>query len=171
MKKFIFSLIAGAVLIGVGAGVLFMEIADFTMVDYLPYVLEEKPKTFTFEDNTIFAENPDKNISINIYLGDYFRYNGSCQIVEDKSVDGVEFYVKYYGQKPYFSFSDQWYEESDTTRYYHFYAYHETYLPKDLLEAAKYMFQEKVFVTEPDNFYVSELIIRTNHPELIKTSY
>jgi len=38
MKKLILSLIFGAVFIGAGVGVLFMELTEFTTAEYLPYV-------------------------------------------------------------------------------------------------------------------------------------
>ena len=170
MKKFIFSLIVGAIFIGAGIGVLFMEISEFTCSDYLPYITQQKAETFVFEDENIFSDNDGKTVEIDIYLDNYFQENGKCRIIEDSSVEGVVFELKYLGQKPRFRFSQNHYIDPEKVSY-NLYAYHETYLPKDLLEASRYMFTEKVFVRYPDNFYVSEVIIRTNHPDLIKTSY
>ncbi len=170
MKKFIFSLIVGAIFIGAGIGVLFMEISEFTYADYLPYVTQQKTQSFTFEDDSIFKDNDGKTVEIDIYFDNYFQENGKCNVIEDNSVEGVKVEVKYHGQKPRFRFDQNHYIDPAKSSY-NLYAYHETYLPKDLLDAGRYMFTEKVFVKHIDNFYISEVIIKTNHPDLILTSY
>ena len=171
MKKLIISLIFGAVFIGAGVGVLFMELTEFTTGEYLPYIKQEKIETFTFTDNDIFGEEDDENARIDIYLGDYFENNGKCEIVEDKSCDGMSITVSYRGQKPTFSFYEHWYDDQDNAQIYMLECYIDTYMPKDILDAAKYMFQHKVIITEPTNYLVEKVVIKTNHPELILTSY
>lgn len=170
MKKLIFSLIAGAVFIGVGIGVLFMELTEFTMADYLPYIEQEKLETFTFSDSSIF-ENDNEKARVDIYLGEYFEDNGKCEIVEDKSVDGVSVTISYRGEKPHFTFNENWFDDGNDTQVYSLHSYTETYMPKDILDAAKYMFQNKVIVKDMSNCYVEKVVIKTNHPELITTSY
>lgn len=168
MKKLIIALIAGAVFIGAGVGVLFMELAEFTTTDYLPYIEQEKLETFSFNDSSIFTDK-NKKAEINIYLGEYFDNTGSCEIIADKTVDGIDVVIMYRGEKPEFSFHTSHYNEEYT--YYFLSCYAETYMPKDLLDAAEYMFKNKVIVKYPSNYYVEKVIIKTNHPELITTSY
>ena len=69
MKKLLISLIVGAVFIGAGIGVTFMELAEFTTAEYLPYVKQEKAETFTFTDSEIFDNS--ERAKVDIYLGDY----------------------------------------------------------------------------------------------------
>lgn len=171
MKKLIFSLIIGAVFIGAGVGVLFMELAEFTTAEYLPYIKQEKIENFTFTDSNIFGEAENEKARIDIYLDEYYEDSGKCEIVEDKTVDGVSITVSYRGKKPRFYFNEQWYDEANDTQVYSLDCYTETYMPKDILDAAKYMFNHKVIVTDPTNYIVEKVVIRTNHPELIKTSY
>ncbi|MBE6887080.1 MAG: hypothetical protein E7484_01520 [Ruminococcaceae bacterium] len=171
MKKLILSLIFGAVFIGAGVGVLFMELTEFTTAEYLPYVKQEKIETFTFTDSNIFGESENEKARINIYLGKYFEDSGKFEIVEDKTVDGVSITVSYRGKKPRFYFSEHWYDEANQAQVYQLDCYTETYMPKDILDAAKYMFSHKVVVTEPANYLVENVVIKTNHPELILTSY
>lgn len=171
MKKLIISLIFGAVFIGAGVGVLFMELTEFTTAEYLPYIKQEKLETFTFTDNNIFTETEAEKAKINIYLGEYFEDNGKCEIVEDKTVEGVSITVSYRGQKPRFYFGENWYDEDNNTQLYQLDCYTETYMPKEILDAAKYMFQHKVLITEPANYLVEKVEIKTSHPELILTSY
>ena len=71
MKKFIISIIAGAILIGIGAGVLFFESAQFSLHEYLPYITESKISTFSFTDGEIFENNDNQPITIDVYLGRY----------------------------------------------------------------------------------------------------
>jgi len=171
MKKLIISLIFGAVFIGAGVGVLFMELTEFTTAEYLPYIKQEKLETFTFTDNNIFTETEAEKAKINIYLGEYFEDSGKCEIVEDKTVEGISITVSYRGQKPRFHFNEHWYDEGDNAQVYRLDCYTETYMPKEILDAAKYMFQHKVLVTEPTNYLVEKVVIKTSHPELILTSY
>ena len=168
MKKLLISLILGAVFIGTGVGVLFMEIAEFTTAEYLPYVKQEKAETFTFTDSEIFDNS--ERAKIDIHLGEYFENNGKSEIVEDKTVDGVSITVTYRGEKPRFSFYENWYDENRKAQVYTLDCYIETYMPKDILDAAKYMFEHKVVVTEPTNYIVEKVVIKTNHPELIMLS-
>lgn len=169
MKKLIFSLIAGAVLIGAGVGVLFMELTEFTTTDYLPYINEKKLESFTFSDSEIFSD--DKKVEIDVYLGEYFEDYGSCEVIEDQSVEGIDVKIYYKGEKPVFSFyTDRYYKDSDYSSYT-LYCYAETYMPKDLLDAAKYMFHNKVIVKDPSNYHIEKVVIRTSHPEMITTSY
>ena len=168
MKKLLISLVVGAVFIGTGVGVLFMEIAEFTTAEYLPYVKQEKAETFTFTDSEIFDNS--ERAKVDIYLGEYFENNGKYEIVEDKTVDGVSITVTYRGEKPRFRFYENWYDENNKANFYTLQCYIETYMPKDILDAAKYMFQNKVIVTSPTNYIVEKVVIKTNHPDLITLS-
>lgn len=171
MKKLIISLIFGAVFIGAGVGVLFMELAEFTTAEYLPYVKQEKIETFTFTDSGIFGETDTDKAIIDIYLGEYFEDGGKCEIVEDKTVEGVSITVSYRGKKPTFTFNEHWYDDGNEAQVYRLDCYIETYMPKDIIDAAKYMFEHKVIVTEPTNYIVEKVVIKTSRPELIMTSY
>ncbi|MBQ9845960.1 MAG: hypothetical protein IJO54_07775 [Oscillospiraceae bacterium] len=171
MKKFIFSLIAGAIFIGVGVGVLFMEITEFTFADYLPYIKEDKIDTFTFEDPDVFTESKGKPVTIYVYLGEYFKNNGKVEVVESPATEGVEITVDYHGTKPRFQFWDNGYDESHGETYissYQLDCYQNHYLPRDIMQALQYMFQNKVIVENFDTFCVEKLTVKTANPELLE---
>ncbi|MBR2503289.1 MAG: hypothetical protein IKB62_04100 [Oscillospiraceae bacterium] len=173
MKKFIFSLIAGAVFIGVGIGVFFMEITEFTITDYLPYIMEDKIDTFTFEDPNIFTESKGETVQIHVYLGEYFKRSGKVEIVESPGTEGVEISVDYHGTKPRFQFWDNGYNEKNGETYinsYSFDCYQNHYLPKDIMEALKYMCQNKVIVENFDTYCVEKITVKTAQPELIEVN-
>ena len=172
MKKLIISIITGSVLIGIGIGVLFMEIAEFSVSETYPAVMQQSSKNFTFNDDEIFNDSDGKNILINTYLGEYFYDYGKTEIIEDPTVEGAEFTIKYRGIKPRFSFHGAGYYEygrGEQGRVYEYYlnAQSEDLMPKDILSAAEYMCKNKTFVKYMDMFYVEKVTIRTNHPELI----
>ena len=54
MKKLIISLISGAILIGVGIGVLMMEIAEFSISDTYPDVKNSPLQEFSITDENFF---------------------------------------------------------------------------------------------------------------------
>lgn len=171
MKKFIISLIAGAVLIGAGIGVLFVEVAEFTVADCLPYIAEDKIDTFTFEDNEVFVRSKGNPVKIDMYLGEYFMANGNVLVVEDAEVDGVEITIDYHGNKPKFSFYDASYGEIYGEEYvagYTLYSYQNHYLPKDIMDALKYMCQNKVLVENFDTYCIEKVVIKTSSPNLIE---
>ena len=167
MKKLILSLIIGAIFIGAGIGVLFVEMAEFTSTDYLPYVQQTKTEKFVFDDTDIFSGTDSHNVVVNLQLDEYFRTNGSYKVVEDKSVQGISMEIEYHGKKPTFRFHNNWYDKDNNTNWYTLYCYADTVLPKDIIDAAKYMFGNKVIVTSPSNYYIEKVVIKTNHPELI----
>ena len=174
MKKFIFSLIAGAVFIGVGIGLFLMEIAEFTITDCLPYILEDKIDTFTFEDPDVFTESRGETVQIHVYLGEYFKTNGEVEIVESPSAEGVEISIDYRGTKPRFNFRDNGYNEINGETYissYYLDCYQNHYMPKDILEALKYMCQNKVVVENFDTYCVEKLTIKTAEPNLLEIVY
>lgn len=171
MKKLILSLIAGAVFIGIGAGVLFLELSEFTMTDYLPYIQTEKRDSFSFSDSEIFGKDNSTEAEIDLYLGNYFYDSGKVKLVEDETVEGVDVKIIYRGEKPHFYFHNSWYNEDENRSSYRLSCFAENYMPKDILDAAKYVFENKVLVKDFSNFRVEEIIITTSHPELIKTSF
>lgn len=167
MKKLIASIIAGSILVGIGIGVMFMEIAEFSVSDTYPAVMRQSAKTFTFNDDEIFEDSNGKNVVINTYLGEYFYDYGKMEIIEDPTVEGAEFTIKYRGIKPRFSFHGAGYYEQGRVYEYYLSSHNENVMPKDILSAAEYMCKNKTFVKYMDMFYVEKLTIRTNHPELI----
>ena len=171
MKKLILSLVIGAVLIGVGAGVLFAEIAEFSRVDYLPYIENKKTETITFNDKDIFADYPDGTKEIDIYLGEFFDEKGECIVKEDKTVEGVEVEIHYRGEKPNYGFYHTWTNEDGSYSSYHLFCSMNDFMPKDVMEAAEYIFKNKVIAEDMNNFIVEKVVIKTSRPHLIRTSY
>ncbi|MBR5305537.1 MAG: hypothetical protein IKU47_01300 [Oscillospiraceae bacterium] len=168
MKKFIISLIIGAVLIGVGAGVFFMEIAEFSSTEYFSYIKEDKIDTFTFEDNGIFKASDGEQVEINVYLGDYFQKYGKYEIVHSPATEGVEISIDYRGAKPRFEFYDYGVEDKNL---YSLHCYQSSVMPKEILDAARYIFSNKVIVQSGDMYIVEKVTIKTGNPELVKITY
>ena len=171
MKKLLLSLIIGAVLIGTGAGVLFAEIAEFSKVDYLPYLEEKRLETLYFSDMDVFDEHPDGTKEIDIYLGGFFDDNGECVVKEDKTVEGIEVEIYYRGERPNYGFYRSWTNEDGSYSSYHLFCSMNDFMPKDIMEAAKYIFKNKVLAEDMNNFIVEKVVIKTSRPHLIKTSY
>ena len=170
MKKFIISLIIGAVLIGSGIGVTLMEIAQFSTTDYLTYINSDSIETFTFNDQSIFDESEGNPVSINVYLGEYFRQNHNVQIIESPAVEGVEISIDYRGIKPRFEFWNHTYssaESGKTVYQYSLNCYHDILMPKDILQAAKYVCQNKIIPQDFSLYKVEKVIIKTANPQLI----
>ena len=171
MKKFIISLITGAVLIGVGVGITFMEIAQFSTTDYLTYISNDSIETFTFSDQGIFEESEGNPVSINVYLGEYFRQNHNVQIVESPAVEGVEISIDYRGIKPRFEFWNHTYsstESGKTVYQYSLGCYTDTLMPKDILQAAKYICQNKTVPQDFTLYKIEKVVIKTSKPQLIR---
>lgn len=164
MKKFIISLIAGAVLIGIGVGVLFMEIAEFSSTEYFAFIMEDKIDTFTFEDDGIFKTD-GQQVEIDIYLGEYFKKYGKYEIVESPATEGVEISIDYRGAKPLFQFRDY---SGNEDIVYSLHCYQSTLMPKEILDAAKYICQNKVIVENADMYIVEKVTIKTSNPHLVK---
>ncbi|MBR2029197.1 MAG: hypothetical protein IKA10_09495 [Oscillospiraceae bacterium] len=171
MKKLIISLIAGAVLIGVGIGVMMMEIAEFSMTDTYPEIKNSPLQEFSFSDDTIFDDS-DENRTVNIhgYLGEYFHDFGITEVVEDKKIDGIEVIIRYRGTKPEFRFNGYGYS-TDNMYEYNLSAYSRDIMPKQILEFAEYMCQNKTIVRYQDLFYVEKVIIKTASPQLVNCEF
>ena len=171
MKKLIISLITGAALVGIGIGVLMMEIAEFTVSDTFPEIKNSPLQEFSISDENFF-DNTDKNSTVNIYgyIGDYFHDFGKTEIIEDKNTDGVEIIIKYRGTKPLFRFNDHSYNSSNIYEY-SLHAYNENIMPKQILDMAEYMCKNKTFVKYQDVYYVEQIIIKTADPQRIDTSF
>ena len=171
MKKLIISLILGAVLTGIGIGVLMMEIAEFSVSDTYPEIKNSTLQEFTVTDKNFF-EDADKNSTVNIYgyLGNYFHDFGKTEIIEDKSTDGVEIIIKYRGTKPLFRFNGHGYNSSNIYEY-SLHTYNENIMPKQILDMAEYMCKNKIFVKYQDVYYVEQVIIKTSEPQRINTNF
>ena len=171
MKKLIISLISGAILIGVGIGVLMMEIAEFSVIDTYPEIKNSPMQEFTITDENFF-EAAGKNNTVNIYgyLGEYFHDFGKTEVVQDKNTKGVEIIIKYRGEKPLFRFNDHNYNSSNTYEY-SLHTYNENIMPKQILDMAEYMCKNKTFVRYQDMYYVEQVIIKTSDPQRINTSF
>ena len=171
MKKFIISLIIGAVLIGSGIGVTLMEIAQFSTTDCLTYINSDSIETFTFSDKGIFEESEGNPVSINVYLGEYFRHNHNVQIVESPAVEGVEISIDYRGLKPRFEFWNHTYssaESGKTVYQYSLSCYSDNIMPKDILNAAKYICQNKTIPQDFTLYKIEKVVIKTSKPQLIR---
>ena len=44
-------------------------------------------------------------------------------------------------------------------------------MPKEILDAARYIFSNKVIVQSSDMYLVEKVTIKTGNPELVKVSY
>ena len=169
MKKLIFSLITGAVLIGVGIGVMMMEIAEFSMTDTYPEIKNSPLQEFSFSDNTVFEDNgKDRQINIYGYLGEYFEDFGKIEVVESKNTKGIEVIIKYRGTKPRFNFNGYGYINDDVYEY-NLSAYSSNIMPKQILDFAEYMCTNRTLVKYQDIFYVEKVIIKTSQPQLVNS--
>ena len=164
MKKLIISIIAGAVLIGIGIGIAFVELSEYTMSETLTYITEQPAKEYTYKDYNIFKNSDNNPITIQCSLGSYFYTHKNVIVVEDKDIEGIEINIKYKGIKPSFNFYSIGYENT-----YRLYSYNEYISPSDILNVAKYIFENKKSVQHIEFYYVDEVIIKTNRPDLIIT--
>lgn len=172
MKKLIISLIAGAVLVGIGIGVLLMEIAEFSMSDTYPDIKNSPLQEFSYTDNTVFDEAGENHeINVYSYLGGYFDDFGKIEVVEDKKVDGIEVVINYRGTKPNFNFHGYAYEHRGYEYEYTLNAYSDDIMPKHILDMAEYMCSNKTIVKYQDLFYVEKVIIKTSQPQLINCEF
>lgn len=167
MKKLIISLITGAVLIGIGIGIMMLEITEYSMSDTYPFVSGQPVQTFSFTDNEVFENAGDREVQVYAYLGEYFDDLGKYEVIEDKDVEGIEVIIQYRGTKPDFNFHSYGYDHRGYVYEYSLSAYSRDIMPKDILEAAEYMCQNKTIVRYQDMFYAEKVTIKTNHPELI----
>ncbi|MBQ7284473.1 MAG: hypothetical protein IJ339_00985 [Oscillospiraceae bacterium] len=170
MKKLIFSLIAGAVLIGIGIGVMMLEIAEYSMTDTYPFVADKPVQTFSFTDEEVFENAGDREVQVHAYLGEYFEDLGRFEVVEDKNVDGIEVIIHYRGTKPQFNFHSYGYDHRGYEYEYSLSAYSRDIMPKEILEAAEYMCNNKTIVRYQDMFYAEKVTIKTSKPDLIVIS-
>lgn len=172
MKKLIISLITGSVLVGIGIGVMMMEIAEFSMSDTYPEIKNSPAQEFSYTDSAVF-EDAGENKAINIYgyLGEYFQDFGKFEVIEDNKVDGIEIIVKYRGAKPSFNFHGYAYEHRGYEYEYTLSAYSDNIMPKQILDMAEYMCTNKTIVKYQDTFYVEKVIIKTSQPQLINCEF
>lgn len=172
MKKLIISLITGSVLIGIGIGVMMFEITEYSMTDTYPMVKNSALQEFSFTDDQVF-EDAGENRTVNIYgyLGGYFDDLGKFEVVEDKNVKGIEVIIKYRGTKPRFNFHGYGYDHRGYEYEYSLSAYSNEIMPKQVLEFAEYMCQNKTIVRYQDLFYVEKVIIKTSQPQLIEVNF
>jgi len=172
MKKLIISLITGSVLIGIGIGVMMFEITEYTMSDTYPFVKNTAIQKFEFTDNDVFEEaGENRTVNVYGYLGEYFEEQGKFEVVEDKTVEGIEVAVHYYGTKPRFNFHGYAYDYRGYEYEYTLSAYSDNIMPKQILDAAEYMCQNKTIVKYQDMFYVEKVIIKTSQPQLIEVKF
>ncbi len=165
MKKLIISLISGAVLIGIGIGVMMLEITEYSMIDTFPFVSNTSSQEFSFSDDEAF-EHENLPIQIYGYLGEYFEDFGKVEIIEDNSVEGIDITIKYRGTRPRFYYNGVYYSGEDYYTY-HLSAHSQGIMPKQILEAAEYICQNKTLVRYLDLFYVEKVIVRTSNPQMI----
>ena len=84
--------------------------------------------------------------------------------MENPNVKGIEIEVKYRGTKPRFNF---WSYHNESGNDYGFDCSSEPMMPKEILEIAKYIFRNKVFVEEISNYYIEEITVKTSKPDLV----
>ncbi|MBE6894429.1 MAG: hypothetical protein E7483_02325 [Ruminococcaceae bacterium] len=172
MKKLIFSLVTGSVLIGIGIGVMMMEITEYSMSDTYPFVKNTSLQEFSFEDSKVFEEaGENRTVNIYGYLGEYFQEQGKFEVVEDKTVDGIEVIIQYRGTKPRFNFHGYAYDYRGYEYEYSLSAYSENIMPKQILDAAEYMCSNKTIVKYQDMFYVEKVTVKTSQPQLIELKF
>ena len=172
MKKLIISLITGAVLTGIGIGVLLMEIAEFSMTDIYPEIKNAPLQEYSYTDETVFEDaGENREVNLYCYLGGYFDDFGKLEIVEDQNVDGIEITVKYRGDKPSFNFHGYAYEHRGYEYEYSISAYSDDIMPKQILEMAEYMCTNKTIVKYQDLFYVENVTVKTSQPQLINCEF
>lgn len=160
MKKLIISLISGAILIGIGLGVIFMEITQYSTLEYLPYVASQ-PLNSHIVNNAPIISAQDTNINFSDHCGYYFSEHGSWEVVKDSSLNEVKIEVFYRGERPRI----QVYNYGDN--HYNVNAYDYNTSPKEIFDVVKYAFEEKVIIHDASNFLIEKIVIHTPNPENI----
>ena len=168
MKKLLYSLLIGAVIMGVGIGVTMLEISHWEISDYTEY-LDNEPL-----ENCKFTTDLDTQQvkTMQVYVWNSWRDRGdSIEIVEDKSLtDKIVADISYRGQAPV-AYSDVHTSTVDN-------AEHETLCMrihpgefssvKQIRNTIEEMFKTKVFYRDVSATFIEKVTIYTAYPEKIE---
>ncbi|MEG1800429.1 MAG: hypothetical protein RR273_00505 [Oscillospiraceae bacterium] len=185
MKKLLISLLVGSILIGIGSGVMFFEIAEFSGMSYREDLLSDTTEKVTYPSTEILQiseHHQDASYCVRLYPGNYYYEHGSATVEKDPSLKEGEIEMDFYyrGEKPriYFDHNRYSYEQEEPETQpetpnepivddicVHFNQYMLT--PKYLLDIVDYMFENKIFIENVDNFLIESVVIRTADPDKI----
>ena len=168
IKKLLLAFFAGALLIGVGAGITVLEVSRWDTADHPEYL--EKQVVQTVEqvaecDVTEFE-------TINIYgtgHSNRFREKDLIEIVEDENIkDGFKLVVEYKGKLPYMDIYD-WdsHDENDVvTKYMEIVVQPDyNYSLGEIRDMVEEMFETKVFYTGNAATLIEKVTVYTAYPE------
>ena len=168
MKKLLVSLLAGAILIGVGLGVTALEISVWDTRRYPEYLEKETVQTVETEENI----NPQNYDKINVYVsGSYngFRNNKKMEIVEDKTfADTVKISIEYKGKVPYvhyYEYSQGGEDGESISRLEYIVSPTYNYSLKEIREIAEDMFKNKIFYTDNSATLIEKVTVHTAYPD------
>lgn len=175
MRKLLISFLVGAVLIGVGCGVMFIEAGQFTYVDYRQQLINRDSKT----DSEFVAHDFEKDgkAVIHFYNNELQGHPTEIKIIMDSSIkDGYNIEYSYKGETPIVRINNypSYYEDSSEQKNkkkketeYHLNFYQDEMTPYSFLSAMEYMFENKVFSNNIENFIVESVTIKTAQPNMI----
>jgi len=185
MKKLMISFLAGAVLIGTGLGITFLELSDWSASDYPAYLDTAESRLYETEEPVIMNEQEKIdtiNISLNTMYRNEFRKIDMVEVVKDPSYkDSVKIEIMYKGNEPDiytytyetssepvdYGTADS--EEAETRLEGHIVVYTDQYDSiaeyKQVIQA---MFNEKTIYRNMNNCLIESVTVRTAYPEIIK---
>lgn len=167
MKKLLISFLTGAVLIGIGSGVMAMEVSDWDYADTRTSLLNE-PKSEKEEE---FAVNFNAYDTIDIYVpfsSDEFRSQNITTVEKDEAyTNTVLIKVVYKGEEPRYDLYNFDFGDSDSNNY-RINVYSEGIDSfKELKSFAKEMFETKTFYRNYTDYSIMSIVIKTAYPEKI----
>lgn len=173
IKNMLISLVAGAVVLGVGLGITALEISRWDTAQYPAYLDKEPVKTWEMTNETDVSEFE----SINVYISgmpNSFRSEKLIEIVEDKNCkDNFVVKIDYKGKEPFtdvYDFEDT-NEKGEKFRRMDVHIWPDyNYTLREIRQLADRMFESKVFYTGNTATVIEKVTVYTATPDRFKVN-
>ena len=173
IKNMLISLVAGAVVLGVGLGITALEISRWDTAQYPAYLDKEPVKTQEFANETDVTEFE----SINVYISgmpNSFRSEKLIEIVEDKNCkDNFVVKIDYKGKEPFtdaYDFEDTNEKGEKFKRMDVLIRPDYNYTLREIRQLADRMFEDKVFYTGNTATVIEKVTVYTATPDRFKVN-
>ena len=168
IKKLLLAFVAGAMLVGIGAGVTVLEVSRWDTRDHPAYL--EKQAVQTVEEIADYDITEFEKINVYATGRPYrFRDEKIIEVVEDKNCkDSFKLVIEYKGKLPYYDVYD-WNNQDEngtvTTRLDVVVQPDYNYSLREIREMAQEMFDTKVFYTGNAASLIEKVTVYTAYPE------